>query len=128
MILPREISEDGVGLYDSSVITFAKELRTEGIAADYEHDSEHRQWIAEEAFSGEAIAVVVGIISNAGWAAINALLHKRGSSPTKVKIARCVKSPDRTVWEWYEVEGKGSDVAKVLARLAIDEGPSAGSS
>ncbi len=43
VVLPEAIDDD-TAVYRDELITFAKELRAEGVDAGYLHDAEHRTW------------------------------------------------------------------------------------
>jgi hypothetical protein len=115
LILPREIDGD-VGLYDDSVDTLAKELRSRGVTAVHRHEADSREWIGEKGIGPIVLSFIVGIASSAGWAGIVALA--RGcTSGVRARVARCKQTPAGTEWEWFEVEGSGPDVAEALAML-----------
>jgi hypothetical protein len=117
VVLPREISQDGTGLYHDSVLTLAKALRNEGAAADYQHDAEHRNWIGEKSAAALALAFIVGVASNAGWAALVRLFASRGDEHVKGTIGRVTRSGNETTWDFIEVEGSGEEVAAALRDL-----------
>jgi len=124
VVLPRETADDGRGLYDDSVITIVKELKSLGADARYQHEKDERAWIGEESAATLALALIIGIASSAGWSALQALF--RGSFSTKrvrVRVGRYEKLADGTTKaEWYEVEGNGEDVADALTQLAAGKG------
>jgi hypothetical protein len=121
LILPREISDDR-GLYDDSVLTLAKDLREAGITAEYQHPAEAREWIGERGVD-ILVAFIVGIASNAGWAALGALLRQRhAGDPVRVRAARISDREAGVDWEWFEVEGPGEDVADALEALRHNGG------
>jgi hypothetical protein len=123
LVFPREIAEDGKGLYDDSVLTLAKEFRSIGVQASYQHDPDSRQWIGEYGVSPIALDVVIGIASNAGWAALCWLLiRKRGRDAVRVRVGRFKKTEDGISATWYSVKGPGADVAKALAVIEAPEG------
>jgi hypothetical protein len=119
VVLPREVEEDGSGLYDDSVLTLAKALREEGASADYQHDREHRNWIGERSATAIVLTVVLGVASNAGWHALRRLFSKvHAADHVRGKVARCILHADEISWEWYEFEGTGEEVARALAQIA----------
>jgi hypothetical protein len=75
VILPlREVGD--IGIYPTSTLTLAKQLRSAGVSAFYLHDSEHRRFVVKKSALGEvAAALLVGIGSNAAWDAIKALFR-----------------------------------------------------
>jgi len=118
VILPREEDECGIGLYDDSVLTLAKALRAEGASADYQHDREHRNWIGERSATVIVLSIVLGIVSNAGWAGLVRLFSKtHADDHVRGKVARCSQRGDSIAWEWYEFEGRGEEVARALEQI-----------
>ena len=88
MVFPRE-TEGERGLYHDSVITLVKELREAGATASFQHSPEMREWIGEKALSPIEISFLIGIASNAGWAAIAAVLRRRHrAGQVRARIAR----------------------------------------
>ena len=125
VVLPREIASSGLAVYHESVLTLVKELKLEGVSADYQQGESDRTWLGHRSVGTVALDFIVGVASGAGWEALRMLLLKRYAAATvKGTVARCTRTSDAVTWEWFEVEGSGTDVADVLARLAP---PSTGS-
>jgi hypothetical protein len=123
IVLPREIGEDGHGLYDDSVLTIAKEFRSQGVHASYQHDPESRDWIGEYGVSPLVLDLVIGIASNAGWAALCWLLvRNHGADSVRVRVGRFTKTKEETSATWYSIKGPGAEVAKALAEIEAPEG------
>ena len=122
LVFPREIAEDGKGLYDDSVLTLAKELRSIGVRASYQHDRDSRQWLGEYGVPPLGLDVVIGIASNAGWAALCWLLRKRGRDAVRVRVGRFKKTKNGISATWYSIKGPGAEVAKALAEIEAPEG------
>ena len=118
LVLPRELGEDEIGRYHDTAIDLVKALRGEGVNAAFAHDPDNRQWIGEKSFLTYALDAVVGIFSSAAYEGLKIMLRRRhGQSPVRMRIARCVRTASGDTWEWYEVEGTGSDVAAALDQL-----------
>jgi hypothetical protein len=118
LVLPREVSESGRGLYDDSVVTLAKELRLHDVTAAYQHGAEDRQWIGERAADVIVLSFVIGVASSAGWEALKRLFSTRyDKNRVKGKLARYTQTSDHATWEWFEVEGSGEEVARALDEL-----------
>lgn len=118
VVLPRELSDEGVGLYDDSVITLVKELQQLGVDASFQHGPDARSWIGEKAVAKIVIDLIVGIGSSAGWSAVCRLFgqaHK--NDRVRVRAGRFRKQDATTSWEWYEFEGTGDAVAKAMAQI-----------
>jgi hypothetical protein len=109
VVLPRETTEEGHGLYDDSVITLVKEFRALGVDASYQHDQDHRNWIGEKAVPLFAIDLIIGIASNAGWSALCKLLRRdHKGEQVRVRVGRFKRTGSGEFsCEWYEVEGPG---------------------
>jgi hypothetical protein len=125
VVLPSKITEDGIGQYDSSVVDLVKQLRAEGVAASYLHPAAEREWISEKGFTDEVLSFVLGVASNGAWAGLIHLLRRNhAKSVVKGMVTRCVQAPDgATVWEWFEVEGTGGEVAKAFESMREDPPP-----
>ncbi|GJF31741.1 hypothetical protein KNE206_44410 [Kitasatospora sp. NE20-6] len=118
VVLPREVSDSGVGVYHDSVIDLVKALRAENVDADFAHAKDERQWLGEKSATQHLIEVAVGIASNAGWAGISAVFRRRHSQGTvRLKLVRRINGPVGVTEEWFEVEGTGADVADALDRF-----------
>lgn len=124
VVLPREVAEDGRGLYDDSVITIVKELKSLGADARYQHEKSERAWIGEESAAKIALDLIIGIASGAGWSGLQALF--RGSFSTRrvrVRVGRYEQLADgSTKSEWYEIDGRGAEVSEMLRELERGEG------
>ncbi len=116
LIFPREVIESD-GLYDDSALTLAKELRKDGVTAEYQHGPGSRQWIGERGVD-IVLSLILGIASNAGWDALCGLLRLRHPSDSvRITLARCRQTESGVEWEWFEAEGPGEDVARALEQL-----------
>jgi hypothetical protein len=123
IVFPREIGEDGHGLYDDSVLTVVKEFRSRSVAARYQHDPESRDWIGEYGVPTLVLDLVVGIASNAGWAALCWLLIRNHSADSvRVRVGRFKKAGGKFSATWFSIKGPGADVARVLAEIEAPEG------
>lgn len=124
VVLPREIADDGRGLYDDSVITIVKELKSLGADARYQHEKSDRAWIGEESAAKIALDLIIGIASGAGWSGLQALF--RGSFRTRrvrVRVGRYEQLADgSTKAEWYEIDGQGEEVSEMLHEIERGEG------
>lgn len=116
VILPREVV-DGIGLYDDSVVTVAKELRAAGTSAEYAHGPAAREWIGEKSVAVIVLSLVVGIASNAAWDGLRALVGRAGSERVRVRVARLKQTARGREAEWFELEGPGEEVADALMAL-----------
>jgi len=121
VVLPHEVDQDGTGLYSDSALELVKELRSLEIQAQYQHPQDSRTWIGERGFAAIAFDWILGVASNAGWAALCLLLRHKGKASVRIKLARCTQSASQTVWEWLEVEGDGTSVANALERIGFTE-------
>jgi hypothetical protein len=118
VVLPREVDEDGRGLYHDSAITLVKEFTPMGVQARYAHNQDARLWYGEKAFGPDVVQWAIGIASQAGWVALVWLLRrKHNTTHVRLRVARCRQTAGETTWEWYEVEGSGAEVAEALSAL-----------
>jgi hypothetical protein len=119
IVLPQEVDQDGTGLYSDSAIQLVKEFRALEIQAQYQHPQDSRAWIGERGFAAIAFDWILGVTSNAGWAALCLLLRRKGKASVRIKLARCTQSASETVWEWVEVEGDATAIADALERIGF---------
>jgi hypothetical protein len=118
IVLPRELADNGAGYYSDSVISVVKELRADGIDADFAHDQHSRSWIGEKSATQYLLEFAIGIASTAGWAAVCALLSRNESAtPMQAKVARCTQSKTETRWEWLEFTGTSKQIAAQMREL-----------
>lgn len=125
VVLPREVESDGRGLYSDTAVGIVKEFRAEGVSARYQHDQGERSWVGEKALAEVAIALVIGIASNAGWAALCRIVRREhGADRVSIRVGRLRKTRKETSWEWYKIEGSGRAVADALTAIEApsDEG------
>lgn len=123
VVLPREITADGVGYYPDAVIDLVKELSTNGVDANFAHAKDARSWIAEKS-AAPLLDFAIGILSSAGWAAIVAMFASRQqSTPIRAKIVRHRQTANESTWEWYELEGAPGDVAKQMREIEPPAAP-----
>lgn len=128
VVLPRELSDEDVGLYDDSVITLVKELQQLGVDARFQHGPDARSWIGEKAVAKIVIDLIVGIGSSAGWSAVCRLFgqaHKDDRVRVRAGRFRGAGHGATTSWEWYEFEGTGDAVAKAMAQIEPPAGTDA---
>lgn len=93
VVFPREVEPDGRALYSDTVVAIVKEFRAEGVSARYQHDQDQRSWIGEKALAEVALALIVGIASNAGWAALSRVLRREhGRDRVVVRVGRIRKT------------------------------------
>jgi hypothetical protein len=118
VVLPREIDDEGNGLYDDSAVTVVKELKAFGVEASYQHDPDHRTWIGEKSVEIVVLNLITGIASNAGWAALCKLVGRQHNTErVRLRVGRLRKSASGIAWDWYKLEGSGKDVATALAAM-----------
>jgi hypothetical protein len=118
VVLPRETTDDGRGVYHDSVVTLVKEFKWLGVTAAFAHDREQRTWLGQKSFVPDLAAFAVGIASNAGWSALWWLLRSRKSTVSvRVTVARRRELPSGATWEEYVIEGKVGDVVEALAAI-----------
>jgi hypothetical protein len=119
IVLPLEVDDEGRGLYDDSVLTIVKEFRIAGgVGARYQHPQDERTWIGEKAVPTEVLNLIIGIGSNAGWAALCWLLRRRyAKDQVRVRVGRLKKTKSEVSWQWYSVRGSGAAVSSALSAI-----------
>lgn len=117
LVLPREVTEDGVGRYHDSLIDVVKALRAEGLSARFAHDPQERKWIGEKSAAQYAIDFIFSIGTSAAYDGIKAMLQRRHKeAPVRVRLTRRF-TVDGETSEWLEIDGTGDQVAAVIDQL-----------
>jgi hypothetical protein len=124
VVLPDEVDQNGVGLYPDSALSLVKELRSLGVTAQYQHAQDARNWTGEKGFGAVAANWILGIASNAGWAALCVLLRRgKDKAHVRIRLARCTQSASQITWDWFEVEGEKAEIADIIERLGFTPRP-----
>jgi hypothetical protein len=116
VFLPMRL-EGQEGVYPERAVGFFKDINQEGLAARWLHDADQRLWYGERTGVLEVVVIplILGIGSNAGWAAVVHLLSRKRAR-VKLEIGhRSSRHGDQE--RWLRVEGDSSEVANVLERL-----------
>jgi hypothetical protein len=122
VVLPREEDETGRGVYDDSVVTVVKELRGAGVVADFRDAADSRVWAGEEGTAVIVLNVVLGVVSNAGWAALCWILRRNHPADrVRIRVARFRKSGSTVAFDWYKADGPGEAVAAALEAIEPPE-------
>ena len=126
VILPREIDEDGMGLYEGILTDAVKRLRVEGVKAAYMHEADERDWIGEKGFAETALGIIIAATGEAVWEGVKKLVallrsdneQGRAERPLKLKVGSYTTRPDGTfTHEWLEIEGSFEQIEKALGRI-----------
>ena len=117
VVLPVLVEGD-LGVYSNEVSTLAKELRAAGVASDYLHDADHRQWRINmgEVPVDLVVGVASAIIGSGLWDAFVAFLTTRyPRNEVRLRIVRQRRRPngDRTNTT-VEISGSGRQLRKLL--------------
>lgn len=122
VLLPREIDDNGIALYDDSVITVAKDLREYGATARFQHPADERSFIGERGATPVLLNLVITVGTKVGWAAVKAYLERqRSSDRVRVTVCKIDKSDAGTSFRWYKAEGPGAGVATAIAQIESSE-------
>lgn len=117
VILPRRRADDGRGVYGEATVFLAKDLRAEGVDVAYLDASEDRLFEVKKSALGDAfITIVLGIVGNAGWAGIRALIKREHDGTKPLEVTYTDLAPDGSAKSWT-VRGPGSEVVEVIDRL-----------
>ena len=66
VIMPHSRTDDGRGIYSQSAVFLAKELRAQGIAAEYSDNSDMRVFEVKKSALAEALVTIsLGVVSSA---------------------------------------------------------------
>jgi hypothetical protein len=124
VVLPQSIDGE-VGIYPNATSTLVKELRAEGITAEYLHDADHRQW---QIYMGEVplqliLSITTSVIGSGIWAAFAAGLGERFRS--RQVTVHVVKQRKRANGErstaTVDLTGTGPELQKLLETALSDD-------
>ncbi|MGC2487036.1 MAG: hypothetical protein WA359_12425 [Acidimicrobiales bacterium] len=122
IVLPSEITELGIALYEGTMVTSVKELKELGVKAEFANPPSERAWITQESLAGEGINIVVGILSAGGWDAIKALVLRRTNGHVRARIFSGSITKDGIQWNYFSANGTGEAVgAQIDAYLGSGE-------
>jgi len=123
VILPQRM-EGEEGVYRDEQLTLAKELRGEGVDADYAQDADHRLWHGLK--GGDVlIQVTLGlgtsIVGSAVVGVVAAVLRRKfGGRRLHLKVGR-ISASGAVDAQWFEAEGDADDVLNALDRFQFPE-------
>lgn len=125
VVLPSRLNGD-VGIYSGQTTGLVKQLRAAGVDAAFLHDSQHKQW---DVRMGDVpielvIAVVGGLLTNATWAAAQAVVQKfiGSSSEVHARVVRQRQDPDGAVENiWLAYSGPKDGFLTALSKMDFDE-------
>lgn len=116
VVAPFRRDERGRGVYHEATVSLVKNLRTEGVEADFLDSSDHRTFLAQKS-ADVAFAYVIGILSSASWAAIAAVFHRWHRGRTIDLTVYRVDDIEGTL-DFFHASGNTDDVLKALGRAA----------
>lgn len=120
VVLPRSRADDGRGVYGEATLFLVKELRAEGIDADYLDPTEDRLFeVKKSALVAALVTIALGIASAGAWDAIKALLRREGADRSEMEVTYTDLRPDGTGRTW-RVRGHGEDVIRAIDKLQAD--------
>lgn len=115
VLLPDRVEGEN-GIYSDAVLLLKKQLVEAGVDAAYLHDADHQLWEGKRGI-GVLLSVVISFGSSAAVAAIQSWLTGTFTRDrVHLKVGRH-RQLDGTVTGWFEAEGSGSEVAKLLDRF-----------
>jgi hypothetical protein len=123
LVLPESIRGD-VGTYRDEALVLVKELRAEGVDAEYLHNAERREWHGLR--SQDTVAVLIlsfaaGLLSNATWEAIKAVVGRRfGKRNIIVRFHE--RRTEHEEESWYEASGPADSVIDSIREFKAGHG------
>ena len=117
VVLPEAVDGDR-GIYRDEFITFAKELRAEGVDAGYLHDADQRSWSGRK---GEAllipaiIALSANVATGAATIAVSRWLERTFPEATvRLRVVHKRSGGGRRETDAFTASGSGPEVAELL--------------
>lgn len=114
VVLPMYMDGDRA-IYADGATMLAKRLRVLGARAEWSHDAAHRGWYGERGAGEVVAALVIGVLSSAGWDAIKLFL-RQGSGTVRLKLFSRT-NPSGTEERWIDLEGDSKAVSEMVDRL-----------
>ena len=111
IVLPSQINESGIALYEGTMVTSVKEFAELGVKVQFANPPEERAWITQESLAGEGINLVVGILSAGGWEALKALVLHRRNGRVRARIFSGSITKQGIQWSYFSANGTGKAVA-----------------
>lgn len=125
VVLPEAI-DDEVGVYRDELISFAKELRAQGVDAGYLHDPEHRTWSGRK---GEALLVPViialsaNVATGAAMIALSRWLERTfPKTSVRLRVTHKRSGGGRRDKDSFAATGPGPEVAELLRAFEEERG------
>ena len=119
VILPRRRADDGRGVYGEATLFLVKELRANGIDAEYLDSGERLFEVKKSALVAAVATIALGIASAGAWDAIKALLRREVSDRSQMEITYTDLRPNGTGRTWT-VRGRGEEVITAIDKLQAD--------
>lgn len=117
VVLPEALNDD-TGIYRDEFMTFAKELRAEGLDAGYLHDVAHRTWSGRK---GEALLVPViialstNVATGAAMIAVSRWLERTfPKTSVRLRVIHKRSGGGRREKDSFTATGTGPEVAELL--------------
>lgn len=107
-------------MYQEAAVLLVKNLRAEGVEADFLDSSDHRTFLVQKS-ADVAFAYVVGILSSASWAAIAAAFHRWHRGRTLDLTVYRIDDTEGTR-DFFHAHGDTDDVLKALGRATGRDG------
>jgi hypothetical protein len=117
VVLPARRDDNGRGVYGEATVFLVKDLRAAGVPAVFADPSDRRVFEVKKSAVGTAlVAVVLGLVSNAGWDGVKAWLRREQADDQRLEVSFADVSADgaRTVWA---VKGRADEALRAVDRL-----------
>jgi hypothetical protein len=123
LVLPESIRGD-VGVYRDEALVLVKEMKAEGIDAEYLHDPERREWHglrSQEVVVVLTLSFAAGLLANATWDAIKGVVnHLFGKRNVIVRFHE--RRTDNEEEKWFEASGPADSVIDSIREFKAGRG------
>jgi hypothetical protein len=124
VVMPRRWANDGTAVYGESTLFLVKEVRAEGLSADFLDSGEERVFEVKKSailtgLAAIGIGIGSGVGTNATWAALRRLLrsHENDENESREVEVTFVDLSDESDGTQYTVRGTTNDVLATIERL-----------
>jgi hypothetical protein len=117
VVLPGRRAEDGRGIYGEASLFLVKELRAANVNAAYLDPPKQRLFeVKESAWVDALVSIGLGIVTNAAWDAVKAVLRRLHTDDQlmEIRYADVSAAGDQTEWT---VRGPAGEVLNAVDRL-----------
>jgi hypothetical protein len=121
VLFPNSMDEDGVGIYPEAAVAVVKELRAQGLDAEYLQPAAQRKFLMLRSHGEELLPLVIQIATEKTLSGLvdylRVRMHKMGTGKISITLGRQFSDGNISTVEWAKADGPAGDVVKALEQL-----------